>query len=121
MTRTYSNMTRLRWLELDRSDNNAGGRCRRGPSLFGGPQDVFDDGHGVRASNTGRMRPQPHFWLGPRLANRPLCMGEWQEALSLTHPSAGLPLSRFAHVRRFVYLRQTFARLIHAVCRFSDI
>jgi len=59
MTRTYSNMTRLRWLELDRSDNNAGGRCRRGPSLFGGPQDVFDDGHGVRASNTGRMRPQP--------------------------------------------------------------
>src|SRR5262249_18636329 len=62
-----------------------------------------------------------HFWLGPRLANRPLCMGEWQGGFSLTHPSGGLPLSRFAHVRSFFYLRQKFARLIHALFRFSDI
>jgi len=47
----------------------------------------------VAASNTRKDEtPATHFWLGPHLADGPLCVGEWQETLSLPHPSAGHPV-----------------------------
>jgi hypothetical protein len=36
--------------------------------------------------------PSLHFWPGPQSASSASCLGEWQEALSLPHPSAEHPL-----------------------------
>ena len=59
----YSNMTRIRWFELDGSDNNTGRRCRRGVLCESG----FGPGCATRDESLGgsdgrrrrRFRPTP--------------------------------------------------------------